>query len=202
MPAAPAITKPRLREVAHERLRLINESQRESASASACARLMETPGYTAARAIMLYAPTREEIDIAAIAEAAFIARKRVCFPRMDWGARTMRPMAVTSLADVKEVRRNGIPEPMEGEYLPLDQIDLAVVPGLAFDLKGYRLGRGAGFYDRFLQQYRSEGPKRGAVFGIAFEIQIFSRVPVEEHDQPLDGVVTEGRLVICRRQPR
>ncbi len=200
--------KMQLREVARARLRAQPASKRTLASGSACERLIDTALFRGSRSIMLYMPMREELDVTPVMNAAFNAGKRVCMPRMDWPARTMLPVIVPTRDFVREIRRHGIAEPGEEHaVLPLADLDLVLVPGLAFDAAGHRLGRGAGFYDRFLTRFRAEagagpgageapGGGRGVALGVGFDFQVFTEVPTEAHDHPLDGVVTEGRLVL------
>jgi 5-formyltetrahydrofolate cyclo-ligase len=75
--------------------------------------------------------------------------------------------------------------------VPIDQIDLAVVPGLAFDLEGRRLGRGKGYYDRFLAQPGC----RALAVAVAFEFQVVPTLPSEKHDRDMTLVFTEDRIV-------
>jgi 5-formyltetrahydrofolate cyclo-ligase len=86
----------------------------------------------------------------------------------------------------------GILEP-EGEAYPVDEIDVVIVPGLVFDFKGYRLGYGKGYYDRFLKQLRPEA----FICGVAYEFQVVEKVFPHEKDLPVHWIVTEkSELVI------
>lgn len=78
-------------------------------------------------------------------------------------------------------------QPLRGEAVSPEKIDLLIVPGVAFDLRGYRLGYGRGYYDRFLSIYS------GWSLGLAFEIQMVNRLPFSAHDQPVRQVLTELR---------
>lgn len=199
--ASPPVIEPnrlkmQLREVARARLRAQPASKRTLASGVACERLMDTALFRGARSVMLYMPMREELDVSPVMNAAFNTGKRVCLPRMDWPAREMMPVLVPTRSFVREIRRHGIAEPGEEHaVLPISELDLVLVPGLAFDAAGHRLGRGAGFYDRFLERFRAE-TTGGVALGVGFDFQVFTSVPTEAHDHPLDGVVTDGRLVM------
>ena len=192
--------KQQIREIAKARLRSVSVERRLALSGSACERLIETPVFRNAGSVMLYIPTREEIDVTPVMNACFAAGKRVCLPRMDWAARSMQPMVVPTRDFVAEIRQSGITEPGE-EYpiLHIARLDLVLVPGLAFDDFGRRLGRGAGFYDRFIDRYRREGAPQGLSLGFGYEFQVFSDLPTDSHDQSLDGIVTDARFVVCRR---
>jgi len=74
-----------------------------------------------------------------------------------------------------------------------EKVDLVIVPGIAFDKKGYRIGYGHGYYDRFLKILKKDVKK----IGLAFEIQVVDEIPEEEHDVPVDIVVTEKRVLKC-----
>jgi 5-formyltetrahydrofolate cyclo-ligase len=106
--------------------------------------------------------------------------------------RELLPVVVRSRADL--VRGyGGVWEPAGDEILPLEKLDLVLVPGLAFSLKdGARLGRGGGFYDRLLAKIRSEI----SCMGVAYALQMLDSVTVEAHDQRVDGWVNEGGFVM------
>lgn len=71
--------------------------------------------------------------------------------------------------------------------LPPERMDLVIVPGLAFDRNGHRLGRGGGYFDRFLEKVPAQVPR----IGLAFRFQVVARLPRESHDQPVDRVITD-----------
>jgi 5-formyltetrahydrofolate cyclo-ligase len=75
--------------------------------------------------------------------------------------------------------------------IPLEKVEVALVPGLAFDLRGHRLGRGGGHYDRVLARLSPDS----ITIGLAFELQLMKRLPVEVHDVPVDLIVTEIRVI-------
>ena len=72
---------------------------------------------------------------------------------------------------------------------------MVVVPGIVFDMRGYRLGYGFGYYDRFLSSLRKETP----TIGLAFEFQIVGKIPVGDQDIPVRKIVTEQRVICCRQ---
>ena len=93
---------------------------------------------------------------------------------------------------IKEKIKTGafnIPEPFETEIIEPKYIELALIPGVAFDKKCDRLGRGKGFYDRILNHLTC------TKIGIGFSFQIIDNVPVEDHDKPLDFIVTENEII-------
>jgi len=113
---------------------------------------------------------------------------------MDWDTGTMSCVGLSSLEGV-EVRRHGIREPVEGGVIGPGEIEVALVPGVAFDLSGGRLGRGAGFYDRFLGRLAD----RAVRIGVGFGLQVVGRVPRETHDLGVDALVTEDGFMLCGR---
>ena len=90
----------------------------------------------------------------------------------------------------------GIFQPSKEFYrlCPPDILDLVIVPGVAFTVQGYRLGRGGGYYDHFLSQLE---PRTTSV-ALAFEMQILTEIPVEEKDVPVDYIITEKRIIKIR----
>ena len=99
----------------------------------------------------------------------------------------MLPTEITSLQTGMTITGPGVREPIGGKPVPLDLIDLVIVPGLGFTPTGYRIGRGMGFYDRFLAQPGFIGLS----CGLAFEEQIVPELPLLDHDMPLGMLVTE-----------
>ena len=86
----------------------------------------------------------------------------------------------------------GILEPKKIEIFPEEKIELVIVPGIAFDTRGYRLGYGKGYYDRFLKNLNA------IKIGLAYDFQIVNNVPEEKHDVKVDGIITEKRIIRCK----
>ena len=111
---------------------------------------------------------------------------RLFVPKVDWQDRSMEAIPWSSGVGTG---RHGVPEPRGQDAIAPEALDLVLVPGVAFDREGARLGRGGGFYDRYLARIDRT---RTAVVGVCFEMQIRAQVPCEAHDARMDAVVTEA----------
>lgn len=145
--------------------------------------------YVSARTVLLYASTRDEVHTLGLIEKALADDKVVALPHMTSGG-SLEPRRAT---DTGELERNrfGILEP--GVRAPLIHpvtIDVAILPGVAFDAACNRLGMGKGCYDRLLPAL-----ERATTIGLAFEEQVVAAVPHETHDRAVDIVVTETRVM-------
>lgn len=153
-------------------------------SDAACARILSLPGYPGARVVLAYHPVGGEVDTLKMIERMRSDGKTVCLPAIT-GKGVMEARRMDCLVPGPF----GIPCP-EGPVVAPEEIDLIVVPGLAFDKTCHRLGQGGGYYDRYL-------PKcRGIAVGLAYEYQIVDRLPLEAHDAQMDFVATEATLYI------
>lgn len=188
--------KKELRQRIRQRLAEIPPEAIRERSAAACQLLCEQPEYLRAETVMVYLSTPHEVDTAPIALRAWNDLKRVLAPRVSWEQRRILPVEIHSLANDVREGAMGIREPIGGMPVPVSEIDLVIVPGLAFDARGNRLGRGRGFYDRFL----SHRDFRSTACGLAFECQVVESVPTGEHDVPVRMLVTEAR--VRRFEPR
>jgi 5-formyltetrahydrofolate cyclo-ligase len=150
-------------------------------------RVIALEAFERARTLALYAPMGAEVDTAQIARAAASRGKRVVYPRLVAGQRALA-FAVCGGDSLRPGALGAREPPADAPELPLTEIDLAIVPGLAFDARGQRLGRGRGHYDATLAMLRADASR----VGLAFEVQIVPAVPTEEHDVALDAVVTEA----------
>jgi 5-formyltetrahydrofolate cyclo-ligase len=159
-------------------------------SARACALLAEQREYRDARTIMIYLSLPTEVDTSPLALQAWTEYKRVVAPRVEWEQKRMLPIEIHSLVSGLEAGEFGIRQPVDGRIVSIGEIDLAIVPGLAFDEQGNRLGRGRGFYDRFL----SHRDFRGVACALAVEEQVVASVPHDENDVTVDLLVTEQRV--------
>ena len=183
-------SKAALRRQLREKIAAMTPQQRHGKSLAACTLLAGAPEFAQARVVMLYLSTPEEVDTAPLALRCWQAGKSVVVPKVSWDQRRMLPVEITTLQTGITSTGPGIREPIAGKPIPLDLIDLAVVPGLGFSVTGHRIGRGMGFYDRFLAQ--SEFIGRSC--GLAFEEQIVEGLPVLDHDIPLGMLVTDSGI--------
>jgi 5-formyltetrahydrofolate cyclo-ligase len=165
----------------------LTESDRHAKSLAACALLASTPEFQAASTIMLFLSTPTEVDTATLALRAWQQGKTVVVPKVSWNARRMVPIEIGSLSSDQLQMSHGVREPVAGNPVPLSMLDLVVVPGLGFTPAGYRIGRGMGFYDRFLAQDEFLGTS----CGLAFEEQIVPSVPTLDHDIALGMLATD-----------
>ncbi len=188
--------KAALRAEMGEQLKALTHELRHDRSTEICRRLTSLEEFIHADIVMLYMPLRTEVDLTPAAIAAFQNGATVCVPRMDWERRDMCAVEVSSFDDrVMDVDEHGIRTPRDGRLLVPTTVDLIVVPGLAFDVTGHRLGRGGGYYDRFLPRLR----RSVTTVGLGFDLQIVESVPVDETDVPLDIIVTDRRTTRSRR---
>lgn len=167
-------------------------------SARACQRLAETEAFRHAEALMLFLPMKHEVDATPLAIRAWQLGKTVTVPLVSYAQRHMIPVEIRSLSDPVTVDERGIQSPRNGVPIPVDLIDLVVVPGLGFDTTGHRIGRGAGFYDRFLSQPNFGG----TICGLALDDQVVPEVPTQKHDVPLHMLVTDRRTVRFASAPK
>ncbi len=151
-------------------------------------RLLDTIEYSDAAAIALYSPIHNEVCTEAILHAAHASGKRVAYPRVR--GRHLDFIEVGEPADLQS-GAFGVLEPVGTACVSATDLDMLVVPGIAFDLDGYRLGYGKGFYDRALHG----GMSRGTLVGLCYEFQLVSELPIETHDIGMDLLITEERLL-------
>lgn len=155
------------------------------------AKILDFHLYRVAQSVALYSPIQNEVDTDAVRDAALAAGKRVLYPKIFSDG----SIALSAIHSPAELQRGafGILEPSGPEAEKEAQGLVLFVPGLAFDLKGNRLGRGHGWYDRLLRRYR---PSLGVV-GLAFEFQVFEELSSEAWDESVDYVITESRVIDC-----
>lgn len=181
--------KKRLRcDYLEKRSRLSEEEVREK-SAKIMSSLFELEDFKKAGFVMFYVDCRNEVMTKDAIEKALSMGKRVAVPKTVKG----EGLLAIEIKNLGELSCGvfGILEPENDENrIDPGEIDLVVVPGIAFDRRGYRLGYGAGYYDRFLPKLR-EGVKKIAV---AFEMQLVDLLPAEDHDVRMDALLTEKRL--------
>ena len=162
-------------------------------SRAVAGQLEELPFYREAATIMFFLSFRSEVDTRGMVEENLAKGKRVLVPKSLPQERVLVPSQLLDLEKDLALGYYDIPEPRAEVLRPVEpaEIDLLIVPGVAFDLQGNRLGYGGGYYDRFFERLRPGVP----LVAIAFELQIVSRVPIEPWDRRMDWVVTEKRAI-------
>ncbi len=182
-----------LRRSIRESILRLEADVRAAAEARLLAQFPALPGYAAAHTVLLYVGAfAEEIDTRSILLHALAAGKRVLCPRVDRQDNRMRLFQVTSPSADLEPGMLGIPEPRgDCVLVAATEVDWALVPGLAFDCRCHRLGRGGGHYDRLLPGMRPDA----SCWALGFDCQLAAELPIEPHDVPIDGVVTPRRII-------
>jgi 5-formyltetrahydrofolate cyclo-ligase len=172
---------------------------RAQASRALCESIAALPSFADARTVLLTAPFRSEWNAEPLIDLALAQGKTVALPRVIEPARMLELCRVADAARDIVVGWRGIPEPASDcGIVELAQVDWVLVPGVAFDRDGARLGYGGGYYDRLLPLLPARAPR---VAG-AFFAQIVDRVPRAPHDITMDVVVTErGVLRDAGRSP-
>ncbi len=159
-------------------------------SAKVCERLASQAEYVKAEILMTFLSLPHEVDTTHLILRAWQDRKRVLAPKVSWEQRRMLPVEIRSLTQDLVITQLGIREPTSGPPIPISMIDLVIVPGLGFDEQGNRLGRGRGFYDRFL----AHPEFRGVSCAVAFEFQMTESVPADTLDVRINMLVTECKV--------
>jgi 5-formyltetrahydrofolate cyclo-ligase len=182
--------KRRLRDQVRAALRRMTARERATFSAQARVLLQSQPKWLTAQSLLLFAPLPEELDVWPLLADALAAGKRVALPRFVVAAQGYWAYEVLDPATDLELGKFGIREPRsQCARFPSDRLDLILVPGVAFDLQGDRLGRGQGYYDQLLARLR------GTKCGVAFDQQFVQEIPLETHDVRLDCMLTPTRWV-------
>lgn len=172
-------------------LRAMARDETALRSQSICRAIAALEAFKSAKVVMAYAPCALEVDIRSVVEIALDQGKKVCFPVIT-GKGRMKAVAWNG-RDKMSPGEYGILRPPEDEETYPETIDLVIAPGLAFDRGGGRLGKGGGFYDRFLPRCKA------VVVAPAFSEQVVDKVPADERDIRIDILVTDKGVIICER---
>jgi len=179
--------KATLRAQVRKTLAALSNEIRSAASAEISRRIVATPEWTSARTVGLYAAQSTEPDLSRLLNTA---GKTFCFPRVSGEALAFHQCHSLDLLQPGPWHLLE-PNPAQCPVIPAPEIDLLLIPGMAFTRTGGRLGRGGGFYDRFLIGVHPRAVK----VGVCFAVQMMVELPQEAHDHEVDWVVTETDLV-------
>jgi 5-formyltetrahydrofolate cyclo-ligase len=188
--------KQKLRKIMEAKRQQLSEVQRQSASEVICRlalNILSPLVRSSTRPTLLtFMPIRSEVDITALTRWWWEAGFHVAVPKVDKALQSMEAYEITSFEEL-EPGAWGIPEPrtMASRVITPASIDVIIVPGLAYDRQGGRLGYGSGFYDRFLRSYDVIGLPHPFKLGVCFDIQLQDELPMEQHDLHVDRMITE-----------
>ena len=182
-----------LRHEIKQRLVQMSKEDRIVQSKQICQRIIDSDVFRKASVVMTYLSMPHEVDMTLLILHAWQQGKTVAVPKVSWEQRHMIPVEITSLDTGLKEDRCGLRNPINGVPVPFDEIDLVVTPGLGFDKKGNRLGRGGAFYDNFFKHEKITAAR----WAVAFSPQICDEIPHDDNDMPIDAVVTENELIVC-----
>lgn len=191
-------------------LKEASNEQLATQSKSICSNVMSMPAFQQAGTVVAYlsCPKLREVDTEPVIQDLLSRQVRVYVPVVNDSDSNMQMLHIDSLADVAEVPPFGIREPVplysdgsvRAELLQDGQMpDLVLIPGLGFDRSGKRLGRGGGYYDKFLDGLSAEAEAKNAKkplhVGLSFDQQLIDDVPVHDHDHEIDVIVTPNQVI-------
>lgn len=180
--------KPELRKALRERIAQLTPSDAAEKSARICEAIARHPVWQQARTVGLFAAQASEPHVELLWKS--VAGQKICYPRVNG---TELDFILVSDPSTLEKSRWQLREPIhdEARIVAPENIDLLLVPGLAFSKAGGRLGRGGGFYDRLLARREFRAHK----IGVCFDVQLTDALPIEAHDREVDEVITESGLL-------
>ncbi len=156
-------------------------------------RLFASSWYLNARIILFYVSYDNEVNTHDMIQESLMNKKTVVVPKTDIKEKKLIISKITCWDDLERGAYN-IFEPKKEclREVPLDSMDVVIIPGVAFNMQGNRIGHGYGYYDRLLQKMKKI-PK----IGLAFECQLVESIPAQMHDVKVEKIITEKRVIIC-----
>jgi 5-formyltetrahydrofolate cyclo-ligase len=168
----------------------ISSQNRELFNASICKSVMDMPAFKNAEVILSYSPFRNEADITAVNETALKMGKTLAFPRCIPGTSEMIFYTVKSLSELEKGSFSIYEPPVSCPvWTPSEKKALCIVPAVAYDKYGYRIGYGRGFYDRFLQKHSL------TTLGVVYSPLLVKSLPKDSFDVSVDYVVTDKQVL-------
>ena len=185
------LTKYQIREEILRIRNSLSETEIVSSSNIISDKVISTKEFKKAQSIGTYYPIRSEVKTFEIIKYALATKKTIGLPRIiDSNRIAFFKIMENSFEDIKLTKgKYGILENLMSDSI-VEEMDLLIIPGIAFDLQGNRIGYGKGYYDRFLSTR-----KVSYIMGLAFENQIIKKIPTTENDIPVDVLVTENRII-------
>jgi len=189
--------KAALRKELLEQRRSLEPATRRQLSARIASHVCQSSAFATSRSIAAYLPVANEVDCLPVIETAWCEDKTVALPVIQRGG----TMQFFPYASTTPLRRNffGIEEPAAQDQAPLppERIDLVLLPLVGFDSRGYRLGMGGGYYDRYFAWHaKTKAHDSVTLLGLAYDFQRLDEIRAESWDIPLHGIVTESGLAL------
>lgn len=173
----------------------INVVEKEEMDNKILDKFYKSEYYRKSKKIFIYISYDSEINTKGIINKALKDNKKIYVPRTEFKTRLMDAVEITSLDNLVE-SEYGILEPsIKQPHINPNEIDLIVVPGVAFDKQGGRMGYGAGFYDRYFKKINEDNMKKITKLALAYDFQIIEKVPMDEQDIPVNCVITENEVM-------
>lgn len=168
---------------------MLDELEREQAAAQVFDRLEKTAAFLMAEHVLMYHSLPDELSTRAFLRK-WGGKKHFYLPRVNGVNLDILPYDESRL----ELGAFHIEEPSGDDLVSADTLELIIVPAVAFDRKGNRLGRGKGFYDRLLNTVRA------TKIGVGYEFQVYDELPAEPHDVPMDMIITQNETIIIKKR--
>lgn len=172
---------------------VLSDKERAEKSQAIMKRLFDFANFLEARIVMYYVNSSSEVITEAMIRKTLKYEKIVALPLIDQTKKHIVPLKIDDLDKdiLPGYRRIREPIPQRCKVIPVEQINLAIIPGIAFDERGGRIGYGTGFYDKFIPGLDVTTRK----VALAFECQIVQQIPMEPHDRYIDIIITEKRII-------
>lgn len=178
--------KKEIREYINKKRLLLKKEEKENFDILILNKLINSEEYIDSKHIFIYVSFNSEVDTHRVIQYALEDNKCVYVPKVISKEKGMKAVQIKSVNELKK-GMYGILEPVSFRFVVDEQvIDLAVIPGIAFDISGGRVGYGGGFYDRFLKKLNSNAVK----LALAYDFQVMDKVPTEIHDVFVDRIIT------------
>ena len=179
-------TKSELRKIMKEKRKALSKKNKQELDLVIFNKVIESKYYKKATNIFIFVSQEDEVDTINIINHALKHNKIICVPKVISKLQGMEVLQIKSLEEL-EPGKFGIFEPKLGNtIISAETIELVLLPGLAFDKEGGRLGYGGGFYDRYLMKLNKDTPK----IGLGYDFQIVDKVIMEKYDNYIDGIIT------------
>ena len=185
--------KAEIRKDALARRNMLSDEERTQKSIAIMQYLFDFANFLEAKIVLFYINTPQEVATEAMIIKSWEYDKTIALPWVNKKKGKIFPLKIDDLDKDIRAGYRGIREPIQKRCkpIPIDYIDLAIIPGVAFDERGGRIGHGTGFYDKFIPGLNTTTRK----VALAFECQIAPQIPMEPHDRYIDIIITDKRII-------